>query len=138
MALGSPYLFHSLFLPQSLIPCFSFLPHHLITPCLTFSQSPPQHKAPPDLFNSKGFRVCLLQYFLCIHYPTQSLFPDQESSTYQKIPALGLIINKRLLLSISPQQTELQFPTSHPHQVKVDATLSFLFKFPRRWQVQCY
>lgn len=110
--------------------------------CLTLSQSSPQHKAPPDLPIFEGFRVFLLRYFLHIHYPTQHLSSlNQESSTYQKTPAPGMTINNMLFLSIPPQQTELQFPTSTsppPHQVKVDATLSSLFKLPRRWQVQCY
>lgn len=49
MALGSPYLFHSFLLPQSLLFAVSLsFPIIPLPLCLTLSQSPPQHEALKD------------------------------------------------------------------------------------------
>lgn len=128
----------------SLIPPFSFLLHDPIISVpfyfTLFNCSASWHQEVPlDLLVFEGFRFCLSWYFL-IHYPRKPLSScDQETCTHQKIPAHFQAWSwiMHCLWSIPPNAA-MSFPTSYPYQVKVEATLSFWFKFLCRWQVQCH
>lgn len=142
MALGSPYVFHSCLLPQSLLLPLSFfaISFSLCLPLLPSSTAGlPSMKSYLRIYSSLRDLFCPSHCFL--HFTSiiqENLFlPVARLASTRKFHLIPRVV--RNCCGQYPQSNhELQIPTSHPCQVKVETTLSFLFKFPCRWQVQCY